>query len=206
MTRIIPSRENDYEDESTKQLLDYIEEKISQQYRYMMAHFEDKFKKKFEGKLTFSRFRGTYMGMANYHREEIAISLPAVLDREHIDLLIHELAHFITHDQGYTGEFVANPHSFMFGILCAVLRRDLLGQKKHFFEPYDFSEDIYYEKLVFSPYEYDRRIMGLRYKDFEDMLVVCNEFAKELHQQIYELEHIKLIPKCGTLTEYWKQE
>jgi hypothetical protein len=206
MTRIIASRTNDLESEKDRSLFDYMEQKVSQEYRNLMDGFERKYGKRFEGMLCFSRFKGNYTAVAAIARESITVSLPAILQREHLDVLIHELAHFITEDQGYTGDFIKNPHCFMFGILCAVLRRDLLGQKAYFFEPYDFHEDVYYKRLVFSPYEYDQRIMALKYTDFEDMLAACEEFSNELHQNINELEHITLVKKCSFTADNWKQE
>jgi hypothetical protein len=206
MTRIIASRENNLEDDSTKQLLNYVEQKISDEYRWLMANFEDKFKKKFEGKLCFTRFKGNFTAVAEMARESITVSLPAILQREHLDVLIHELGHFITEDQGYTGDFIKSPHCFMFAILCSVLRRDLLGQKAYFFDPYDFHEDVYYRKLILSPYEYDQRIVGIQYKDFDDLLIACEEFSNELHQAINELEHIKLVKRCSFTLDNWKQQ
>lgn len=202
MRNIVESKTYPMESEENKVLLDHAQNKVIRTYNYVMDRFEEKYSVRFDGSLKFSRHEERYLATAVLYRDYIQVCLPHVVNCEIYRTLIHELAHFITHDKQLTGEFINMPHCFLFGVLCCLLRRDLLGEKENFFKPYDFHEDAMYKHLIFNPFEFDQKIMAAWYDSFDEMIDTAQAIAKEMHREIEERIGYQPIKKCHVAEDF----
>ena len=196
MRNIVESRSYPMESDEDRILFNHAQSRIIRTYNGVMDRFEEKYKLKFEGSLRFSRHSESYLAAAFIYKDYIKVSLPHVLSCEIYRTLIHELVHFITHDRQLTGEFINMPHCFLFGVLCGLVRRDLLNETENFFKPYDFAEDAMFKHLVFSPYEYDKKILGARYNCFDEMIETAQAIAGEMYGEIEQRLGMRPIRKC----------
>lgn len=196
MRMIINSLPYPMEKEEETVLFNHVQDRVIGAYNYVMDNFERKYGVRFEGSLKFSRHKERFLASAFLYRDYIRVCLPHVLDSRIHGVLIHELVHFITHDRQLTGEFINFPHCFLFGVLCCLVRRDLLGEEENFFEPYDFHEDVMFPHLLMNSFEFDKKIVAAKYYSFDEMIDTAQAIAQQMYEEIEERVGVKPIKKC----------
>lgn len=202
MRNIVESKAHPMESDEDRVLLDHAQKRVIDTYNRVMDRFESKYKMRFDGELRLSRFKEEYLAAAILYKDYINVGLRNVLAFEINDTIMHELCHFIAHDNQLTGEFIAAQHGFLFGVLCCLVRRDLWGQKDNFFKPYDFHEDAMFQYLEINSFQFDKKIMGAKYESFEEMIGAAKVLSQDMYEEIEERIGLRPARICVVSEEF----
>lgn len=122
---------------------------------------------------------------SSYHPETgyITSSLEGIFNNHASKVLIHEIAHKIT------AENIRNDkgHIVEFAIINYCLRHRILHKntKGHtYFDSYDFSDDEIYTRMRVNPYEFDKKIENLAWRNIGELIEKAEAKANDIRATV----------------------